>query len=177
MSDKRFDLHSEEIEKLLRGYGQDLAMSGAEPWTQRFGTLEVALALIPIMGWFLQTILKVVIEHEVKRRLETKPGEKELSDFDARLRKIETIVDQATRGEIPVSAAKEELSMSYRETMQRFETLEGIEFTFTEQHTDDLLEVLQSIGLTRRKALRLSAEIVEVSARFLTEAHSEDKEC
>jgi hypothetical protein len=177
MSDQRFGQHSEEIEKLLRGYGQDLAMSGAEPWTQRFGAPEVALALIPIMAWFLQTILKAVIEHEVKRRLGTKPVEKQLSDFDARLRRLETIVDQATRREIPVSAAKQELSSAYIEIMQRFETLEEIEFTFTQQHTDDLLDVLQGIGLTRRKALRLSAAIVEVSACFLTGAHREDKAC
>lgn len=177
MTDERFDLHCTEIKKLLSGYGQELAMSGAEPWAQRFGAPEVALALIPIMGWFLQTILKVIIEHEVKRRLETKPVEGKLSDFGARLRNLETTVDQATRREIPVSAAKEELSRSYIEIMQRFETLEGIEFTFTEEHTNDLLQVLQSIGLTHRKALRLSAEIVEVSVCFLTEAHSEDKKC
>lgn len=175
MTDEVFDLHCTEIKKLLSSYGQDLATKGTTG--QPFGAPEVAMALIFIIGWFLRTTLKVIIEHEVKKRLQTEPIDEKLSSLDARLQKLEFIVGQASRQEISSPLVIEELRRFYAEVTQRLDTTGRPGFTFSKEYADDLLKTLQGLGLTKRRALRLSAEIRGVFIRSLTEAHKKDEQC
>lgn len=166
--DKEFDQLVTEIEKSLRGYGQDLAMRGAKPWEQRFGTPEIALALITIAGWFLKTVLKVIIEHEVKKRLERKSIEKKISDINIRLHNIEMTVNQAMQQEISAPLANEILRKYYLEVMQQYKSLDKPDYILIRTHNEELLEILQGIGLIRRRALKLSAEIIKISVKYLS---------
>jgi hypothetical protein len=165
--DEKFDQYVSDINKLLYGYGQDLAMSGAKPWEQRFGAPDIALVLIPIAGWFIKTVLEVIVEHEVKKRLEREPIEKKISDIDSRLHNIEVLVNQTIKREISIPLANEKLRRYYSEVMQQYESLGRPDYLQIKTHNEELLEVLQGIGLTRRRALKLSAEIIEVSEKIL----------
>ncbi len=165
--DMEFDQLVTEIEKSLYGYGQDLAMRGAKPWEQRFGTPDIAIALIPIAGWFLKTVLKVIIEHEVKKGLEKK-SIKKISDIDIKLHDIEMIINQAIQQELSAPLGVEILREYYLEVMQQYKSLGKPDYILIRTHNEELLEILQGIGLTRRKALKLSAEIIEISVKFLS---------
>ena len=166
--DKDFDLFTIEIGKLLRGYGQDLAMRGAQPWEQRFGTPEIALVIIPIAGWFIKTVLEVIIETEVKKRLEKKSVEKKISDIEMRLQNIEIVVNQAMQQELSTLSVNEMLRKHYSEVMQQYKSLGKPDDIQAKIHNEELLEILQSVGLTRRKALKLSTEIIEISVKYLS---------
>ena len=170
MVEDEFDQYSKEIGKELRLYGQDLATRGTKG--QPFGAIEISMAIIPIVGWFLKTILKVIIEHEVKKRLE-KENEAKLADLGARLNKLESVVSQVTRKEILISNANEELRKLYSDILTQFAAMKESEFKFTSDQIEDMVEVLQSVGLTRRRALILSAKIMDASLEFLNNNRGE----
>ncbi len=147
-----------EIEDLLAGYGQDFATRGMPPNIQPWASLEIAVVLLAIFAWFAKTVLKTTIEQIVKNRMSEKQAQAKLSKLEGQISFLQREIEYL-------------LSMNHKSDERLFE-LEQVctdiatsandkddqttVVCLSEESMMELAEILNELGLTRRKANRLA---------------------
>ncbi len=155
------NLYLDEIEKELSGYGQDFATKGCghiQPWA----SLEIILPLLAIIAWLAKTVLKTAIEQLIKNRLSKNDSDNTISTFEKKIayleREISYLQDDSIKTKERLNQLEQvctDIIINLAKKDERYNSI-----YLSAGNTEDLENILNNFGLTKRKS-RILVKLLE----------------